>query len=124
MAYLGFTNLRDAERITLVEYQLRLEAYELQTITKREDQAMQAWYNYAVQSTTGGSKPKWAFNSPNKFLKAVEIERLKSEFFERYGLDRGRKADNMAKAFQRRYDEFHRLKQRGLIDMNAWKGGG
>lgn len=124
LAYLGFTDLKQAERITLAEYQLRLEAYELRAIRKREDQAYQAWYNYAVQATTGGKNPKWKYASVQRFLKDVGITKSLSAINAQYGRSNDGDKENTTKLFQKRYKEFQELKKRRLIDMNAWKGGG
>ena len=62
LAYLGFSSMREIEKMTLNEYLIRMEAFQLQTIKRNEELAYQAWLNQQVQATTGSSKnPKPKF---------------------------------------------------------------
>ena len=61
LAYLGFHNIEDIGAMTLSEYYLRLEAYQLKELNEREKIAIQAWFNQTVQATTGKKNPKPKF---------------------------------------------------------------
>lgn len=56
LAYLGFSCISDIEDMTLNEYTLRMEAYQLQKVEKQEELALQAWLNRAVKATKGRGK--------------------------------------------------------------------
>lgn len=42
--------------MTLHEYFIRIEAYQIRKVDEQENLALQAWMNQAVQATTGSSK--------------------------------------------------------------------
>lgn len=56
MAYLGFHNISEIEEMGLAEYQLRMEAYNLQRVSQERDLALQAFLNQSVQATKGSEK--------------------------------------------------------------------
>lgn len=123
LAYLGFDNIRDIERMTLREYYLRLEAYQLAKLDRREDIALQAWMNQQVQATTEGKHPKPIFKKFKKFFDRSEWEKdIRHSFGDDYVAksQRQEKRDD-ADLFQQRIKEFKKLKSKGQIDMNAWK---
>lgn len=109
--------------MTLREYYLRLEAYELSKLERQEELALQAWYNQQVQATTGGKHPKLVYKKFEKFFNRREQEKeIKRSFGDDY-VDKSKrqaKRDD-AELFQKRVAEFKRLRKQGLIDMNAWK---
>lgn len=53
LAYLGMHNLKEIEEMTLAEYEIRTEAYQLQQVDKQRDIAFQSWMNQVAKSTTG-----------------------------------------------------------------------
>lgn len=68
--------------MTLKEYHLRMEAYQLKQIHEIENLARQAWFNQAVQATTGGKKPKPKFKEFSQFYDAESaIDKIR-QFYE------------------------------------------
>lgn len=71
------------ETMTISEYYLRLEAYQLQQIDKQKDLATQSWFNQTVKSTTGSSKhPKPKFKTLTDFYDAQQEENKVKKFFD------------------------------------------
>lgn len=116
MALLGYDThenaLRDIGWLTLREYQLRIEAYQVKQVHRREDIARQAWDNQQVQATTGSGKnikSKWknfkAFFDLDAELDAVLTTRTK------------RQSTDLAvvQARLKRMQEFNALKKAGKI---------
>lgn len=110
--------------MTLREYYLRLEAYQLQKLDRREELALQAWFNQTVQATTKGKHPKPKFKKFDQFFDRKEQEtQIKQEFGDGYVVaksNRQKKLDQ-AELFKQRVDQFEKLRAEGRIDMNAWK---
>ena len=82
LAYLGFSSMREIEKMTLNEYLIRMEAFQLQTIKRNEEIAYQAWLNQQVQATTGSPKnPKPKFKEFRKFFDSEKmIDEVRSSF--------------------------------------------
>lgn len=109
--------------MTLREYYLRLEAYQLSKLDRREEIALQAWYNQQVQATTKGKHPKPVYKKFQKFFDRAEQEKeIKRSFGDDY-VDKSKRQAKIddAQLFKQRVDEFKKLKSKGLIDMSAWK---
>lgn len=109
--------------MTLREYYLRLEAYQLSKLDRREELALQAWYNQQVQATTKGKHPKPVYKKFKKFFDREEQEKeIKRTFGDDY-VDKSKKQAKIddAQVFKQRVEEFKKLKSQGLIDMNAWR---
>lgn len=71
--------------MTLNEYLLRIEAYQLAKIERREELYLQAFLNQSVQATEDkkGTKPKYkTFN--DFFKKQEEIDEVRSNFEPNY----------------------------------------
>jgi len=67
--------MHEIECLTLVEYQLGMEAYAIKKALKQEDIASQAWLNQQVQATTGSDKhPKPKYKRFTDFYNAEDIE--------------------------------------------------
>lgn len=67
--------------MTLAEYELQMEAFQLRRIQTQEDIALQAWFNQQVQATSGGKHPKPKFTSFKKFFDAqAAIDDVRSDF--------------------------------------------
>lgn len=61
--------------MTLPEYQLAMEAYAIKQMLRREDIAMQAWFNQTVQATKGSDKhPKPRYKNFKEFYNTEEQE--------------------------------------------------
>ncbi|MCP8876509.1 hypothetical protein LOX59_00230 [Latilactobacillus curvatus] len=105
--------------MTMVEYQLRLEAYQLKKAEQQESIALQAWMNQAVQATTGGKKPRPKFKSFTEFFdRQSEIDRVRSAFEADYKISHLSKADlrkRQGEVFAKRMREFSELKKQGKI---------
>jgi hypothetical protein len=77
--------LQDIERLTLREYDLYMEVYQLKQIDHQEDLAMQAWLNQASKATKKGGKSQYknfkdffdAEKMEKKVLRAYEGEEHK-----------------------------------------------
>nr|WP_240338657.1 hypothetical protein [Lactococcus lactis] len=75
MRYLGIANLRDIERMTISEYELRLKAYRLKRLDEQEFIYQQAWANWQVQATKQqGKKPLYP-----TFKKFFDKRKLENE---------------------------------------------
>lgn len=124
LAYLGFNDIKAIEQMTLREYDLRLEAYNLKKLDRQQELATLAWWNQQVQATTKGKHPKPIYSRFDKFFDRQEQEfRIRSLFGDDYTIvksDRQKKLDD-AELFRKRVEEFEQLKNAGKIDMNAWK---
>src|SRR5699024_907003 len=67
--------MHEIECMTLVEYQLGMEAYALKETYRREDMALQAWFNQTVQATKGSGKhPKPAYKNFSEFYDTEDYE--------------------------------------------------
>jgi len=82
LTYLGFQNINDIEDMTFVEYNLRIEAYQLKQVKEQEKLALLAWFNQAVKATKGSAKkPKPKYTHFTDFYDAeVMIDTLRDEF--------------------------------------------
>lgn len=123
LTYLGFHDLRDVDRMTLAEYQLRMESYQLKTLNRQEEMAIQAWLNQSVQATTEGKHPRPKFKRFKDFFdRKRKEERIRERFEDPYRNDQTSNYDgDPYTVFAKRYEEFNRLKAAGRIDPNAWK---
>ncbi|ARD99478.1 prophage protein [Lactococcus lactis subsp. lactis] len=75
MRYLGIANLRDIERMTISEYELRLKAYRLKRLDEQEFIYQQAWANWQVQSTKQqGKKQVPVYSTFKKFFDKEKFE--------------------------------------------------
>ena len=78
MRYLGIANLRDIERMTISEYELRLKAYRLKRLDEQEFIYQQAWANWQVQSTKQqGKKQVPVYSTFKKFFDKEKFEKQK-----------------------------------------------
>lgn len=118
LAYLGFSSMREIEKMTLNEYLIRMEAFQLQTIKRNEELAYQAWLNQQVQATTGSSKnPKPKFKEFRKFFDSEKmIDEVRSSFEFDYitTLNKAKLRTN-ENVFAQRLKEFKELKKQGKI---------
>ncbi|GET11613.1 hypothetical protein SN811_01130 [Ligilactobacillus agilis] len=118
LAYLGFSSMREIEKMTLNEYLIRTEAFQLQTIKRNEELAYQAWLNQQVQATTGSSKnPKPKFKEFRKFFDSEKlIDEVRSSFELDYITTSNKaKLRTNENVFAQRLKEFKELKKQGKI---------
>ena len=110
--------MREIEKMTLNEYLIRMEAFQLQTIKRNEEIAYQAWLNQQVQATTGSPKnPKPKFKEFRKFFDSEKmIDEVRSSFEIDYitTLDKSKLRTN-ENVFAQRLKEFKELKKQGKI---------
>ena len=126
LAYLGFSNMRDIERMTLVEYRLRLEAYQLKKTEQQENIALQAWMNQAVQATTGSKNPKPKFKTFIDFFdREAQVDQVRSSFEPDYKVSHLSRPDlhrRQGEVIAKRMREFNELKKQGkIIPLNQRK---
>ena len=96
----------------MVEYQVRLEAYQLKRVQEQEDIAFQAWLNQAVQATTGGKKPKPKFNKFKDFFDSgYMIDNIRGQYEPDYQSESGRQL-TAAEVMAKRIEEFRKIKER------------
>ncbi|WBM89907.1 hypothetical protein [Lacticaseibacillus phage R9.1] len=118
-AYLGFSDIRKIERMTLVEYELRMEAYQLKQVDRQNEIAQQAWMNQQVQATTGSKNPKPKFKTFDDFFdKKAAIDSVRSNYEPNYEVSQMSKTElkqKRAQVFAKRMAEFQRLKREGKI---------
>lgn len=66
--------------MTLAEYELRMESYELKIVNKRLDMATQAFFNTNVQAVDNDGKPIYKrFNDFFDYISAINDVRSKYE---------------------------------------------
>ncbi|EEX27725.1 hypothetical protein QP423_06490 [Lactobacillus jensenii] len=109
----------------LVEYQLRMEAYQLQEVKRLEAIHLQAFLNQSVQATTGSAKhPKPKFN---RFEKFFDVQKAIDDVRSSFEVDYQRTttpAQEAQQIFAKRMREFKKLKAEGrIIPMSERKGG-
>lgn len=61
MRYLGINNLKEIDRMTISEYELRLKVYRLKKLDEQELIHQQAWANWQIQATKTQGKKKFQF---------------------------------------------------------------
>ncbi|MCW4387067.1 hypothetical protein [Limosilactobacillus oris] len=126
MSRLGFHSIRDIETMTLREYYLRLEAYQLHEIDVQEKIALQAFYNQSVQETAGKKHPRPKYRKFKQFFDREEQELAVRNVFadDTMGISEKAKRHTQTELFMRRTQEFKKLRKQGKIDMSAWKRAG
>lgn len=107
-------------RMTLVEYRLRFEAYQLKRIERHEELAMQAWYNQTAKATKGSAKhPKPRFSKFEElFDREAEVNRIRSQFEPDFEISQYSPMELKRKQnalFAKRLAEFNELKKQGKI---------
>lgn len=113
LAFLGFHDIAEINAMTLYEYQLRMEAYQLKRAERHEDIALQAWMNQTVQATRGnGKKPKPKYTKFKDFYdREYEIDRIRSSIEEGYVAQSNKGAQiQRGDIFAKRLEEFKRFK--------------
>lgn len=118
LALLGFSNIEDIKRMTLREYQLRLEAYQIRRVNEQESLATLAWQIQSVQATKGSSKhPKPVFEKFRDFFDTQKyIDQVRSDFEADYKPhSHTTRVIDRAKIFNQRLEEFKKLKAAGKI---------
>ncbi|WP_283586376.1 hypothetical protein [Limosilactobacillus vaginalis] len=120
LAYLGFHDIRDIGMMTLAEYQLRMEAYQLKRVDQKEFIATMAFYNQLVQSTTGGKNPKPKYDRLSKIFNREEEE---NRVFRLFGDDSlsSQSKESDGRSIADSMKKFYALKKAGKIDKTAWK---
>lgn len=107
--------------MTLREYSLRWEAYQLKQLEQENAIASLAWANQTVQATTGGKHPKPKFKHFEEFFDRDAAEaKIRRQYGDTYALPTDKRKD-ASKMFLQRYEEYQRLKKDGKIDMHAWQ---
>ncbi|MCT4385210.1 hypothetical protein [Lacticaseibacillus paracasei] len=105
--------------MTLVEYELRMEAYHLKQVDRQNEIAQQAWMNQQVQATTGSKNPKPKFKTFDDFFdKKAAIDSVRSNYEPNYEVSQMSKTElkhTRAQVFAKRMAEFQRLKREGKI---------
>lgn len=126
LSRLGFHSIRDIETMTLREYYLRLEAYQLHEIDVQEKIALQAFYNQSVQETTGKKHPRPKYRKFKQFFDREEQELAVRNVFadDTMGISEKAKRHTQTELFMRRAQEFKKLRKQGKIDISAWKRAG
>ncbi len=118
-AYLGFSDIWKIERMTLVEYELRMEAYQLKQVDRQNEIAQQAWLNQQVQATTGSKNPKPKYQTFDDFFdKKAAIDNVRSNYEPNYEVSQMSTTElkyTRAQVFAKRMAEFQRLKREGKI---------
>ncbi|WP_270360399.1 hypothetical protein [Limosilactobacillus mucosae] len=101
----------------MVEYRLRMEAFELQQVLTSQHIAEQAWANQTVQATTGERHPKPKYRKFDQFFDYQEhVDMVRSAYEPDYkARSKKIKKQNRAEILLARSREFHRLKKAGKI---------
>ena len=104
--------------MTLSEYQLRLEAYQIHRVYEQENLAILAWWMQSVQATKGSPKhPKPVFGEFRDFFDIQkQVDQVRLAFESDYKAhSHTTKAINRAKIFNQRLEKFKKLKAAGKI---------
>lgn len=104
--------------MTLSEYQLRLEAYQVHQVYEQENLAILAWWTQSVRATKGSAKhPKPVFEEFSDFFDIQkQVDQVRSSFEPDYKPhSHTTKAIDRAKIFNQRLEEFKKLKAAGKI---------
>lgn len=76
MRYLGMNDLREINRMTLAEYNLRIKAYRLRKLDRDREIAFSAWLNREINATRKrGKKIEYIYRDFNKFFDYEKRER-------------------------------------------------
>ncbi len=71
----NMNDLIEISKMSLYEYFLRLEAYQVKQVNMQENIALQAWLNQTVQATTGSKKnPKPKYTKFEEFFNSVDVK--------------------------------------------------
>lgn len=101
--------------MTLVEYQLRMEAFQLKEVAKRRNIFLQAFANQIVKATKGKRNPKPVYQKFEQlFDEQKEIDKVRSGFEPDYIIEKDNEP-NVQEIFAKRIAEFHKLKKAGRI---------
>lgn len=103
----------EIETMTLPEYQLAMEAYTIKQALRREDIAMQAWFNQTVQATKGSDKhPKPRYKTFKEFYNTEEQEdEIRAQFESDYTSKFITKKKEQ-ELIQERFEKLQELKQK------------
>ncbi|RHW46817.1 hypothetical protein DS832_04835 [Bombilactobacillus bombi] len=99
--------------MTLVEYQLYMEAYQIKQVKLQEQLAMQAWLNQAVQATSGSKKnPKPKYKKFTQFFNSEEEIKKVRDAYE--GTNSSHKTKHLTRnqIISKRYEEYQKIKKR------------
>ena len=86
IARFGVKDVQTISKMSLEEYFLRSEAYQVEQVDDKERIAIQAWLNQAVQATKGSSKhPRPYFNKFSDFYNSTQyINEVHKEYNPEY----------------------------------------
>lgn len=111
------TDLVEIDRITIAEYDLRLEAFQLRKLDSMNRDKMLAWDMQQVKATTKGKKPKPIYKSFDEFF---DHDKLTRELRIRYEanfsdeqLSAKRSQIEFGREAEARAAEYRRLNQKG-----------
>lgn len=98
--------------MTLKEYYLRLEAYQLKQVKEQEMLALGAWFNQGVQATTGSSKnPKPKYKTFKDFFDTQEaIDSVRSKFEQEF-TSKSKTKQSKAWLYAQREAEFRKMRE-------------
>lgn len=101
--------------MTLAEYSLRMEAFQLAEVNRQKYVYLQAFMNQVAKSTKGGKNPKPLYRKFDDFFDIqAQIDDVRSSYESNYV----RVAENkreISEIFAKRVAEFQRLKREGKI---------
>lgn len=98
--------------MTISEYEIRMEAYQLQQVEKLNYLATQAWFNQTVKATEGSKKhPKPKFKHLEDFFEYQNaIDKVRVKYEPRYKpkslISQG---EERTRIFAKRHEEFEKL---------------
>lgn len=103
----------DIETMMLPEYQLAMEAYAIKQTLRREDIAIQAWFNQTVQATKGSDKhPKPRYKNFREFYNTEEQEdEIRAQFESDY-ISKFITKNREQQLIQERFEKLQELKQK------------
>ncbi|EPC16317.1 hypothetical protein LJ555_11535 [Lacticaseibacillus paracasei] len=117
-AYLGFSDIRKIERMTLVEYELRTEAHQLQKIDQQETMALQLLMKRKADELNHKGD-KYVNNTVESIYdKKAAVDKVRTIYEPNYEVSHMSTTElkhTRAQVFAKRMAEFQRLKREGKI---------
>lgn len=112
--------MKAAQEMTMVEYEIRTEAYHLRNIEKRGDMALQAWLNQQVKAQKGSDRHPEPYFKELEDMYDVEAEaqNIRAQFEPGFKVTHKSKAEtkkSQGALLAQRMAEFQELKKAGKI---------
>lgn len=102
--------------MTLSEYELRLESYELKQVQERQNLALSAWLNQQVKATTGsGTHTRPYYRNFTQFFDVqYEIDKVHQKYDSNYQpISKKTNQDERQNIINKRINEMNKILEKG-----------